>query len=305
MKNIEELLPKNICEISGKTIKITSDEFYNFTINKKFNNIGMLSFEIYDASKRNHQSVINAYQFIKYLNENKVRSINIKASDELIPVYIDVLNRLNYNGKCNISLYIERMNMNEKEYLPLDLDNSKGKIDIPARRLIWQPKLSKLENVIENSTLNQVKMLKRHILSISNDISGQYNIDDLNFYDRILYIYNYINSLNLDGKDSIYISNLISVLLNNPVLKVDAKVITGKVDDSDYSIVGIVNSESDNILECAPITNNPFEKKNIEVDKPEILLSKTQNLDSYLYNHYNIDKDSAKKLTKHFDSLRK
>ena len=51
--------------------------------------------------------------------------------------------------------------------------------------------------------------------------------------------------------------------------------------------------------------NNPFEKKNIEVDKPEILLSKTQNLDSYLYNHYNIDKDSEKKLIKHFDSLRK
>ncbi len=303
MKNIEELLPKNICEINGKKIKITSDEFYNFTINKKFNNIGMLSFEIYDASKRNYQSVINAYQFIKYLNENKVKSINIKASDELIPVYIDVLNRLNYNGKCNISLYIERMNMNEKEHLPLDLDNSKGKIDIPARRLIWQPKLSKLENVIENSTLNQVKMLKRHILSISNDISGQYNIDDLNIYDRILYIYNYINSINLDGKDSIYISNLISALLNNPVLKVDAKVITGKVDDSDYSIVGIVNG--DNLLECTAITNNPFEKKNIEVDKPEILLSKTQNLDSYLYNHYNIDKDSEKKLIKHFDSLRK
>lgn len=303
MKNIEELLPKNICEVNDKIVKITSDEFYNFTINKKFNNIGMLNFEIYDASKRNHQSVINAYQFIKYLNENKVKSINIKASDELIPVYIDVLNRLNYNGKCNISLYIERMNMNEKEHLPLDLDNSKGKIDIPARRLIWQPKLSKLENVIENSTLNQVKMLKRHILSISNDISGQYNIDDLNIYDRILYIYNYINSINLDGKDSIYISNLISALLNNPVLKVDAKVITGKVDDSDYSIVGIVNG--DNLLECTAITNNPFEKKNIEVDKPEILLSKTQNLDSYLYNHYNIDKDSEKKLIKHFDSLRK
>ena len=34
MKNIEELLPKNVCEISGKVIKITSDEFYNFTINK-------------------------------------------------------------------------------------------------------------------------------------------------------------------------------------------------------------------------------------------------------------------------------
>ena len=148
MKNIEELLPKNVCEISGKVIKVTSDEFYNFTINKKFNNIGMLNFEIYDTSKRNHQSVINAYQFIKYLNENRVKNININASDELIPVYIDVLNRLNYNGKCNISLYIERMNMNEKEHLPLDLDNSKGKIDIPARRLIWQPKLSKLENVI-------------------------------------------------------------------------------------------------------------------------------------------------------------
>ena len=303
MKNIEELLPKNICEINGKTIKITSDEFYDFTINKKFNNMGMLSFEIYDASKRSHQSVINAYQFIKYLNENKVKSIN--ASDELIPVYIDVLNRLNYNGKCNISLYIERMNMNEKEHLPLDLDNSKDKIDIPARRLIWQPKLTKLENVIENSTLSQAKMLKRHILSISNDINEKYNIDDLNFYDRILYIYNYINNLNLDGKDSLYISNLISALLNNPVLKVDAKVITGKVDDSDYSIVGIVNSESENILECTAITNNPFEKKNIEVDKPEILLSKTQNLDSYLYSHYNIDKDSEKKLIKHFDSLRK
>lgn len=160
MKNIEELLPKNVCEISGKVIKITSDEFYNFTINKKFNNIGMLNFEIYDASKRNHQSVINAYQFIKYLNENKVKNININASDELIPVYIDVLNRLNYNGKCNISLYIERMNMNEKEHLPLDLDNSKCKIDIPARRLIWQPKLTKLENIIENSTLSQAKMLK-------------------------------------------------------------------------------------------------------------------------------------------------
>ena len=48
-----------------------------------------------------------------------------------------------------------------------------------------------------------------------------------------------------------------------------------------------------------------MEKKNIEVDKPEILLSKTQNLDSYLYSHYNIDKDSEKKLIKHFDSLRK
>ena len=303
MKNIEELLPKNICEINGKTIKITSDEFYDFTINKKFNNMGMLSFEIYDASKRSHQSVINAYQFIKYLNENKVKSIN--ASDELIPVYIDVLNRLNYNGKCNISLYIERMNMNEKEHLPLDLDNSKDKIDIPARRLIWQPKLTKLENVIENSTLSQAKMLKRHILSISNDINEKYNIDDLNFYDRILYIYNYINNLNLDGKDSLYISNLISALLNNPVLKVDAKVITGKVDDSDYSIVGIVNSESENILECTAITNNPFEKKNIEVDKPEILYFSSQNLDSYLYSHYNIDKDSEKKLIKHFDSLRK
>ena len=148
-------------------------------------------------------------------------------------------------------------------------------------------------------------MLKRHILSISNDINGQYNIDDLNFYDRILYVYNYINNLNLDGKDSMYISNLIGVLLNNPVLKVDAKVITGKVDDSDYSIIGIVNGESENILECASIINNPFEKKYIEVDKPEILLSKTQNLDSYLYSHYNIDKDSEKKLIKHFDSLRK
>ena len=197
------------------------------------------------------------------------------------------------------------MNMNEKEHLPLDLDNSKCKIDIPARRLIWQPKLTKLENIIENSTLSQAKMLKRHILSILNDINGQYNIDDLNFYDRILYIYNYINNLNLDGKDSLYISNLISALLNNSVLKVDAKVITGKFDDSDYSIVGIVNSESENILECTAITNNPFEKKNIEVDKPEILLSKTQNLDSYLYSHYNIDKDSEKKLIKHFDSLRK
>ena len=102
-----------------------------------------------------------------------------------------------------------------------------------------------------------------------------------------------------------YISNLIGVLLNNPVLKVDAKVITGKVDDSDYSIIGIVNGESENILECASIINNPFEKKYIEVDKPEILLSKTQNLDSYLYSHYNIDKDSEKKLIKHFDSLRK
>ena len=42
------------------------------------------------------------------------------------------------------------------------------------------------------------------------------------------------------------------------------------------------------------MNNNPFEKKNIEVDKPEILLSKTQNLDSYLYSHYNIDKASEK-----------
>ena len=39
MKNIEELLPKNVCEISGKLIKITSDEFNKFTINKKLNNI--------------------------------------------------------------------------------------------------------------------------------------------------------------------------------------------------------------------------------------------------------------------------
>ena len=90
MKNIEELLSKNVCEISGKVIKVTSDEFYNFTINKKFNNIGMLNFEIYDTSKRNHQSVINAYQFIKYLNENRVKNININASVYLIPVYIDV-----------------------------------------------------------------------------------------------------------------------------------------------------------------------------------------------------------------------
>ena len=302
MKNIEELLPKNICEISGRVVKITSDEFYNFTINKKFNNIGMLSFEIYDVSKRNHQNVINAYQFIKYLTENKVKSMNINASDELIPVYIDVLNRLNYNGKCNISLYIERMNINEKEYLPLELDKSKSKIDIPARRLIWQPNLSKLDNIIKDSTLSEVKKLKRHLIDISRDINEKYN-KDLNIYDKILYIYNYISSFNLDDKDISYVSNLISVLLNNPILKVDAKVITGKIGDSDYSIIGINNEDS--ILECTPVINNPFEKKNIEVDKPEILLSKTQNLDYYLYSHYNIDKDSTKKLIKHFDSLKK
>ena len=302
MKNIEELLPKNMCKISDKTVEITSDEFYNFISNKKFNNIGMLTFEIYDLNKRNHQSVINAYQFIKYLTENKVKNININASDELIPVYIDVLNRLNYNGKSNISLYIERMNINEKEYLPLELDKSKSKIDIPARRLIWQPNLSKLDNIIKDSTLSEVKKLKRHLIDISRDINEKYN-KDLNIYDKILYIYNYISSFNLDDKDISYISNLISELLNNPILKVDAKVITGKIGDSDYSIIGINNEDS--ILECTPVINNPFEKKNIEVDKPEILLSKTQNLDYYLYSHYNIDKDSTKKLIKHFDSLKK
>lgn len=302
MKNIEELLPKNICKINGKTIKITSDEFYNFISNKKFNNIGMLTFEIYDLNKRNHQSVINAYQFIKYLTENKVKNININVSDELIPVYIDVLNRLNYNGKSNISLYIERMNINEKEYLPLELDKSKSKIDIPARRLIWQPNLSKLDNIIKDSTLSEVKKLKRHLIDISRDINEKYN-KDLNIYDKILYIYNYISSFNLDDKDISYVSNLISELLNNPILKVDAKVITGKIGDIDYSIIGINNEDS--ILECAPVINNPFEKKNIEVDKPEILLSKAQNLDYYLYGHYNIDKDSEKKLIKHFDSLKK
>lgn len=305
MKNIEELLPKNVCEISGKVIKITSDEFYNFTINKKFNNIGMLNFEIYDARKRSTQSVISVYQFIKYLIENKVKNINIKASDELIPVYIDVLNRLNYVGKSNISLYIERMTIEEKEYLPLDLDKSKSKIDIPSGRLLWQPQLSKLEKVIDMNTLKETKMLHRHIYDIYKKMSEQYYSEKFTSYDKILYVYDYIKKLDFKYKSDFEIAKLISALLNNPTLKVDAKVITGKLDNQDYSFIGIVNSEEKRILECLPTIDNYFKKTDIKMDKPNILLERTQNLDAYLYDHYNIDDKDEKKLRMHLECLKK
>ncbi len=305
MKNIEKLLPKNVCEISGKVIKITSDEFYNFTINKKFNNIGMLNFEIYDARKRSTQSVISVYQFIKYLIENKVKNINIKASDELIPVYIDVLNRLNYVGKSNISLYIERMTIEEKEYLPLDLDKSKSKIDIPSGRLLWQPQLSKLEKVIDMNTLKETKMLHRHIYHIYKKMSEQYYSEKFTSYDKILYVYDYIKKLDFKYKSDFEIAKLISALLNNPTLKVDAKVITGKLYNQDYSFIGIVNSEEKRILECLPTIDNYFKKTDIKMDKPNILLERTQNLDAYLYDHYNIDDKDEKKLRMHLECLKK
>ena len=305
MKNIEELLPKNICEVNGKTIKITSDEFYSFTINKRFNNIGMLNFEIYDARKRSTQSVISVYQFIKYLIENKVKNINIKASDELIPVYIDVLNRLNYVGKSNISLYIERMTIEEKEYLPLDLDKSKSKIDIPSGRLLWQPQLSKLEKVIDMNTLKETKMLHRHIYDIYKKMSEQYYSEKFTYYDKILYVYDYIKKLDFKGKSDLEIAKLISALFNNPTLKVDAKAITGKLDNQNYSLIGIVNSEEKRILECLPTIDNYFKKTNIKMDKPNILLERTQNLDAYLYDHYNIDDKDEKKLRMHLECLKK
>lgn len=305
MKNIEELLPKNVCEISGKVIKITSDEFYSFTINKRFNNIGMLNFKIYDARKRSTQSVISVYQFIKYLIENKVKNINIKASDELIPVYIDVLNRLNYVGESNISLYIERMTIEEKEYLPLDLDKSKSKIDIPSGRLLWQPQLSKLEKVIDMNTLKETKMLHRHIYDIYKKMSEQYYSEKFTSYDKILYVYDYIKKLDFKYKSDFEIAKLISALLNNPTLKVDAKVITGKLDNQDYSFIGIVNSEEKRILECLPTIDNYFKKTDIKMDKPNILLERTQNLDAYLYDHYNIDDKDEKKLRMHLECLKK
>lgn len=282
---------KNIGKVH-LNLRISSDRFYSIIEDFNLDKTIPMNVEVYDETEiKNDNDIKKIILFLKELNKCNITFIRFYLSDSALFHYNEIMNKINWKHTLETQIYftIDRNPVKEKN---LNLDLAMGKLIIPEEKLIWVSDniLSKLDNKIEYGLIYRAYKLKELINLYENDIEKYYNTSNLNDFEKTYIAYDYVkNKLNIkfpnqyikiiDGKQILketspkYISEplgtylkregvcegqarLISVLLNNPNICVDASVINGMSPLGYHAWVGV--NIDDKLYECCPTIKGVF-----------------------------------------------
>lgn len=295
--NIEENLSSNSLVNTYVNLTMSLDKFPLFlSIYDKIKNTEYpLKITIIDLELTTSIDNNLIYKTLKLINEldNFILNIDFILSDDKIKSYNNIMNKMgwNYQDYTNIYMYIDRNPLSNKENMSLEL--AMGNIMFPEEKLIWLN-----NNILElikdrigiDKYLATIK-LKEIGYEFYKIMKSSYDIYELNDFDKMYITYQFIKkniryakefvSISSDGKSHLikdtpeYISEpygtfinqsgvcegqarLMTTLLNNQYMLIDAVTIYGMCDYGYHAWVGMV---SDNKLYlCCPTINGPFLK---------------------------------------------
>lgn len=272
-------------------LKLSRDKFRTFNSNIGNNIINdEIIATIYDEGTiRNHYDVLEIQHLLKKLNKQNFKNIKFILSNETLPIYNHIMNSINWRHgqKTTITMKIDHSPISG-EIRNWNLSEAVGKIELPEEKLIWVPDidLNRINGQINKEKLEETKKLKNLILYIDDYLRKTYHTEYMTDFEKVLAIYNYINmnicyqtimtknklSNNPDiistpytvwkykENNSEQLARLITILLNNPLIKIDATTITDNQDNQKQTWVGIVIKNK--LYSYFPNIQEPF--KNFE-----------------------------------------
>lgn len=288
---------KNIIPISEKrntakiSVEISRDNFKKFYsyIEERPTNIPM-EIIIYDEGINDSLSYRETLLYlIKTLNDLNISSINLILSDSTLPIYTNYMNIFGWkhNNKTKIDIKVC--------YDPTSkVTKSLTKEKLTEENLIWNSKKA-LENMgrdIDENILKDTLKLQEIIIYIDNYLKETYYMDEMNEFDKVYLIYKLIRTFiripnqyvdivdgievlkpnhpnyilepygTWDNKEGTYEgkSRLMTILLNNPYMKINATTIYGNNSQGKYAWVGVIINNK--LYQCCTSRIGPF--RNLE-----------------------------------------
>lgn len=257
------------------------------------NNDYPLKITIIDLEFTKDIDEIIIYKTLKLINEldNFILNVDLILSDDKIKIYNNIMNKMGwfYYKDTNIYMYIDRNPLLNKENMNLEL--AMGNIMFPEEKLIWfsDNTLRLIKKRIGEDKYLRVIKLKEIGYEFHKIMKNNYDIYELNDFDKMYITYNFIKkniryakefvSFSNDGKCYLikdtpeFISEpygtfinqsgvcegqarLMTTLLNNEYMLVDATTIYGMCEYGYHAWVGMVSNGK--LYQCCPTLNGPF-----------------------------------------------
>lgn len=292
---IDEVEKQNNNEDTFIKLELSVDQFNNFCSNIRKSPINIpTEIVIYD------EGIINGYydresrkRIIRTLNKMNIKNITFILSDNTISEYNYLMNVLCWKHQKNTTLKIKiDRNPLDTEVRNWNLDRALGRIELPEEKLIWIPdnELEKAQKKIDKETIQNAYRLKEILFILDNYLRKTYRIDDMSKYEKALAIYKYLKNytlltnMNQSVNDSKQSTVLMTALLNNPLIKIDATVIEGIKNKEAHNWTGIV---IDNKLYHCCHQNGIF----INIDELHYTISDNQIYPAIYENDYLETKD--------------
>ena len=272
-------------------LELSRDKFRTFNSNIGNNIISSeIIATIYDEGIiRSHYDILEIQHLLKKLNKQKIKNIKFILSNETLPIYNHIMSSINWRHgqKTTITMKIDH-NPISKEIRDWKLNEAVGKIELPEEKLIWVPDidLNRINGQIDKNTLEETKKLKDLIIYLDNYLRKTYYTEYMTDFEKVQAIYDYINinicyqqtmtknrtTINSKIISTPYtvwkykennteqLARLITILLNNPIIKIDATTITYKQNNQKQNWIGIVIKNK--LYSYLPTLQEPF--KNFE-----------------------------------------
>lgn len=284
---------------TGKYIELelSADKFTEFcnAINQKTINTNVLAVIHDEGIVTNRDQLALRKKLIKTLNKLNYINITFNLSNSTLPIYNSLMNKLDWRHKPNttINMTIDRNPVGENTH-SWNLNEAMGTVNIPEEKLIWLPdnEFTRLNGIVNKKTLEDTEKLKKVLLYLDNYLRETYYIDKMNNYDKVQLIYKFLNMHirhakryieTINEKETLkpdipsYIlepygtwfnkegvsegqARLMTILLNNPFINIDASTIKGQTPFGERTWVGIVLE--DKLYQCCTTVHGPFKNLN-------------------------------------------
>ena len=230
----------------------------------------------------------------------------------------------------SISITLDR-SINDKKIHKLKLDHALGRLNLPEETLIWLPEndLKKIEEKLDYKLFEETLKLKQIIVFVQNYLEETYQTKYLTDYDKTLLIYRlinmyirlpwkYINVINntfniitpfpkhlsepwntWENREGLFEgrARLLTILLNNPEININASTIYGT---SNNAWTGIVIDNK--LYDCPTIIPGPF--VNLQ-DYGYIINNPNKQIYPSIYEHSYLSEKDIKRIEKHIKKLKK
>jgi hypothetical protein len=287
---------------------------------------------IYDEGKNDSLNYRETLLYlIKTLNDLNISSIKFVLSDSTLPIYTNYMNILgwkhNNKSKIDIKVHYNPISKETKSWF-----NQK----LTEESLIWNSKdvLENMGRYVDQNILENSLELQKTIIYINDYLRETYYMDKMNEFDKVYLIYNLIRTFIrtpiqyvdiIDGievlkpKHPNYIlepyatwhnkegayegkSRLMTILLNNPYMKIKATTIYGNNSQGKYAWVGIIIN--DKLYECCLSKIGPFNNLEDLGYKIDWQVS-NQQTDFSNYERTSLPKEEIKSIEKKVKLLRR
>lgn len=234
---------------------------------------------IYDEGViKSYYDILPIKSLLTQLNKQSIKNIKFILSDSTLPIYNNIMHTIGWKhkNKTTIKMTIDR-NPTSIEIRDWKLSKAVGTIDIPEEKLIWisDNELCKLKNIINEKTLQNIVKLKDLIFFLDNYLRKKYYIEKMNDYEKVYAIFNFLktyikntNDMKTIQTNDIYQiwkqkegtfeqqAKLLLILLNNPIINIDACMLEGTILESKNKWLGIVIKNK--LYELCPRIENPL-----------------------------------------------